>query len=225
MPRRPQLWLLLSASWFAALACGDTVDVGCNNDQDCPQGKFCATNGRCANNTTIRPPNPVEDAGVVPRTDAGNEVIFDAGTATSTRPAGLVPSGNPEWTIILDGNTWILTEFSEFMRQADMGACYFIGYNLDRARSAGPVTSGADGPARGHSGWSQWYATGSYAFSPQCSSDYSAELNLGGVRYALMGTAVKSISRGATGMDGPSVTGTWSDGGRSGRFELYDYVR
>lgn len=68
----------------------------------------------------------------------------------------MIPSGNPEWTIILDEDTWVLTEFSEYMTQPDAGACYFIGYNLDRARSEGPISGGADGPARGHSGWSQW---------------------------------------------------------------------
>lgn len=228
MPPRPPLWLLLCASLLAAAACGgETTEGACEVNQDCPEGKVCGSNGRCANSSTYRPPRPPgedADAGVT-LTDGGTGVRLDGGTGTSTRPADLVPSGNPEWTIVLDGNTWVLTEFSEFMKQADMGTCYFIGYNLDRARSKGPVSGDADGPARGHSGWSQWYGTSSYAYSAQCPSPYSAELTLGGVTYALMGTLTKAISRNATGSGGPSVTGTWSDGTRSGRFELYDYVR
>lgn len=156
-------------------------------------------------------------------TDGGARV--DGGTGTSARPADLVPSGNPEWTIILDRSTWVLTEFSEFMTQPDSGACFFIGYNLDRARSEGPVSGGDDGPARGHSGWSQWYGTGNYGYDPRCSETYAAEFTLGTQTYSLTGTLVKAISVQASGSGGPSVTGTWSDGARSGEFELYDYVR
>lgn len=119
----------------------------------------------------------------------------------------------------------MLTEFSEYMTQPDSGSCYFIGYNLDHARSEGPVSGGADGPARGHSGWSQWYGTSNYVFNPQCATDYGTELTLGAQKYTLTGTIQKTISVNATGSGGPSVTGTWSDGTRSGEFELYDYLR
>ncbi len=249
MWHRPLLRLLFSCLLLAGTACGERIEGACDYDQDCAEGQVCGSNQRCTTSSTYHPPRPSEDdgglrirdasgvpgtdagevpgvdAGEVPGADAGVIVGSDGGTGSSMRPATLAPSGNPEWTIIFDGNTWILTEFSEFMKQQDIGSCYFIGYNLNLARSEGPVSGGADGPARGHSGWSQWYGLSGYEFSPQCASDYSAELTLGSVTYSLAGTLLKAIGRSGTGSGGPSVTGTWNDGTRSGSFELYDYLR